>query len=249
MTEEVEESCSTVGKGQNQQVAEKAADEEGLADKTVEKMMVPQGGSLMMAVEVEVVAAEGTVVVEGVIDMVVDAVVATAELEKELGKEAGFEVAGPGLDQAVGNKALVGERTGLEAEAGVKAVVGGSAGAGLEEQQKLVPEEKKQQEAVECGVGVLEQAVEQLDQCEQRFAFQVVGLPWRSEILRVEAALQLFLVCLSTTAHHFAPLIGYFRAVSFSRQCCQHYSQRKLSDHQPDSRGCGFWFQAVLDVH
>lgn len=46
------------------------------------------------------------------------------------------------------------------------------------------------------------------EQCVQHVwsAYRNVGLPLVLEALRAEAALQVSLVCPSTTAHHFAPL-------------------------------------------
>lgn len=82
-------------------------DEVGLVGKIAEGKVVPPGCNQKGAGAVEV-AVGGIVAVEKVTGKVVDAV---TELEEEVDMEAGLlEVAG--TDQAEGNKALVGERTG-----------------------------------------------------------------------------------------------------------------------------------------
>lgn len=103
----LEDRCSTVEMGRNQEVDEKVVDEEGLAGKIAEGKVVPPGCSLT-GVGAEEVAVAGIVAVEEVTGKVVDAVTG---LEEEVDKEAGLlEVAG--TDQVEGNKDLAGERTG-----------------------------------------------------------------------------------------------------------------------------------------
>lgn len=115
-----EEHCSTVEMGQNREVDEKAVDEEDLAGKIAEGKVVPPGCSLL--VEVEEVAVAGIVAVAEVAGRVVDAMTGLEE-EEEVDKEAGLlEAVETG--QAEGNKALVGEKTGWEAETVVMKVVG-----------------------------------------------------------------------------------------------------------------------------
>lgn len=117
----LEDHCSTVEMGWNPEVDEKVVDEEGLTGKIAEGKVVLPGCSLMTVVEAEEVAVAGIVVVEEVAGKGVGAV--TELEEEEVDKEAGLLEAA-GTDQAEGNKALVGEQTGWEAETVVKKVQG-----------------------------------------------------------------------------------------------------------------------------